>query len=162
MSSRYYYPQLRDFLLFLEILLFLKISSSKTTSCMNQLIPRINANWETYVIYFHSQNNKCQPDDFTYSRIVTFSNESIPKRGSYRYSDTFNIIIVPMEKYSFDMASFSETIVPIRSMFVFTFAKPFEMIDKNTLLLWNHPKISTLKILISLSPNHAEKMLMFQ
>ncbi|CAL8136630.1 unnamed protein product [Orchesella dallaii] len=138
-------------------------------SCLSKLFPNFNEDWEKYVLYFLNHKKPLQdqpsPDNLLKTRIVAAEDMIELDRGSYRYSDTFNVVIQELEadfmlklklKQIHLTRYLNEIFVPSRSIYLYITADNRENAlgpgQKPEFVNW-HPKLQVfpaLKLILTM------------
>jgi len=105
---------------------------SPISNCLSILFPNWNLKWEQHLLYF-LQSQKIDetlitPDSSLLPRFLSVTNTSRLRREPYKHSDTFNIVISPLEydqeyrSLKAPLRGLGETLVPSRTMFIYIWA----------------------------------------
>ncbi|CAL8124528.1 unnamed protein product [Orchesella dallaii] len=134
-----------------------------------KLFPRFNDKWAEHVIYFYKTKNLLDnlfiSDSSIHSRSLTLMNSSTLDRGTYRFSNTFNIAISPIiygsgiANIATTLRDLSEALVPSRTLFIFVLTNTgrWTPADLQVMSDWQDRSdmqiFPALKIIVSPPPN---------
>jgi len=137
--------------------------STKLT--LDKLFPDLTHNWNQYVVYFKNGENKkysFQPNNLILNRVMVVNGSiNLNDGGTYKYSNTFNVIIGPIlyssrssyaDVVSETIHTFKDAVIPSRSIFIF-FQILHQLMDTSML-----PVFPALKVVLHL-PFYLESFL---
>jgi len=130
---------------------------SQQPPCVPSLFPHLNQHWEQFMLYYFYTNHSTifpmnfLPSQEIFPRHINIQQNVNLDRGSYRYSNTYNVIFSPFFVND-AIQTFSNFVVPSRTLLVYI-SDPTTVVTHYNKVRWDLLLVfPALKILIGTDP----------